>query len=228
MPSPLKFAVVAAACAVAAVVAGAAGSELAFDHLSLNVGDPSAATEWYASHLGGVRDGDAAVRFGSVRLSFRKSTTSKPSEGSVIDHLAFVADSMPPGFSQDPWGTRLEIVRTKSTETLHHIHVLATNPEATMTWLTQSFGGARTRVDRFDGVKYGPVLVAVDRVDHEPAPSAGHVIDHMGWNTPNLDAAAEALMTAGVKFTTQPRTAGNLRMAFVEGPNQLRVEIVQR
>ena len=32
----------------------------------------------------------------------------------------------------------------------------------------------------------------------------------------------------GVKFTTEPRTTGNLKMAFVEGPNQLRVEILQR
>src|SRR5215831_7740392 len=175
MPSPFKFVIVVAACAAAAVVARAAGDEFAFDHLSLNVGDPAGATEWYASRLGGAPDGDAAVRFGSVRLSFRKSATSKPSEGSVIDHLAFAVDSMPSGFSQDPWGTRIEIVRTKSAEKLHHIHVLATNPDATMTWLTQTFGGARARVEGLDGVMYGPVLVAVERVDHEPAPAAGHV-----------------------------------------------------
>jgi len=46
--------------------------------------------------------------------------------------------------------------------------------------------------------------------------------------TANLDTSAAALKSAGVTFTIEPRTAGNLRMAFVEGPNRLRVEIVQR
>ncbi len=228
MPAPFKFVIGCVLCAFAAAIGASGNSDFVFDHLSLNVANPEKATEWYASHLGGTPDGDSAVRFGSVRLSFRQSATSKPSEGTVIDHVAFSVDTWPAGFSEDPWGTRIEIVRGTTADKLHHIHVLATSPDATMNWLLQSFGGTRARVDGLEGVKFGSVLVAVQRVDHEPAPSAGHVIDHMGWGPHNLDAAAAELTAAGVKFTTQPRTVGNLPMGFVEGPNQLRVEIVQR
>jgi hypothetical protein len=229
MPSPFKFLIVCVLCVSAAALAAAGtNNDFVFDHLSLNVADPGKATEWYASHFGGTRDGDSAVRFGSVRLSFRQSVAAKPSAGTVIDHLAFVADMSPVGFSEDPWGTRIEIVRGKTANALHHIHVVATNPDLTMNWLAHSFGGERERIDGLEGVKFGTVLVAVERVDHEPSASAGHVIDHMGWATQNLDAAVAELTSGGVKFTTQPRRVGNLFMAFVEGPNQLRVEIVQR
>src|SRR5579871_2186539 len=167
MPSTFKFVIVSLLCGSVAVVAAIGpDSDLVFDHVSLNVADPAKATEWYSAHLGGTADGDSAVRFGSVRLSFRKSATSQPSAGTVIDHLAFAVDTWPAGFSEDPWGTRIEIVRMKQTDTLHHIHLLATNPEATMSWLVQSFGGERARVEGLDVVKFGHVLVAVDRVDH--------------------------------------------------------------
>ena len=229
MPSPFKFVIVCVTCVLAVAGATAAGNgEFVFDHLSLNVADPAKATAWYASHLGGVPDGDASVRFGTVRLSFRQSAAAKPSAGSVIDHLAFATDGMPAGFSEDPWGTRIEIVPARTGGTLHHIHLLATDPDATLRWLMQSFGGERTAVNGIVGVTFGPVLVAVEKAEREPAPSAGRAIDHMGWGTMNLETSAATLMSAGVKFTIQPRTAGNLKMAFVEGPNQLRVEIVQR
>ena len=229
MPSTIKHVIVCIACVVAGHVASAATpEEFVFDHLSLNVGDPAAATAWYVSHLGGVADGDSAVRFGTVRLSFRRSATPAPSAGSVIDHLAFSADGMPAGFLTDPWGTRLEIVKRGASGTLDHVHVLATDPDATIKWLLESFGGERVNADGLQAVTFGPVRVAVERVEREPAPSEGRVIDHAGWRTANLDASAAALKRAGVTFTIQPRTAAGLKMAFVEGPNRLRVEVLQR
>jgi hypothetical protein len=68
----------------------------------------------------------------------------------------------------------------------------------------------------------------VQRADRAPEPTAGHVIDHFGFAVADVDASAAALAAAGVKFAIQPRTVGVLRMAFVEGPDQLRVETVQR
>jgi catechol 2,3-dioxygenase-like lactoylglutathione lyase family enzyme len=229
MPSAFKFIIVCALVSIAIVTTNAVESpSFVFDHLSLNVTDPMKATEWYVSHLGGVADGDSAVRFGGVRLSFRKAAEAPPSSGSVIDHLAFASAAMAAGFSTDPWGTRIEIVSGHAGQTLHHVHLLATDPSAMLNWLTKSFGGERANVDGLNAARFGTVLVAVDRSEREPAPSAGRVIDHLGWATPNVDASAATLKSAGVTFTIEPRTAGNLRMAFVEGPNRLRVEIVQR
>src|SRR5437763_9951932 len=129
MPSAFKFVIVCAVVSIAIVTTNAAEpASFAFDHLSLNVADPMKATEWYVSHLGGAADGDSAVRFGGVRLSFRKAADAPPSAGSVIDHLAFASGTMPAGLSEDPWGTRIEVVRAREGQTLHHIHLLATDP----------------------------------------------------------------------------------------------------
>ena len=77
-------------------------------------------------------------------------------------------------------------------------------------------------------LKFGTLSIAIRQVPRDPGGSVGDVIDHLAWTTANLGAAVAVLKHNGVNFTTEPRTTGNLRMAFVEGPNQLRVEILQR
>jgi catechol 2,3-dioxygenase-like lactoylglutathione lyase family enzyme len=229
-----------------------AADELLFDHISFSMPDPARAAEWYVKHLGATSEGAAGVAFGSIHFRFRPASAAGPSAGSVIDHLAFAFPSLdsklaewqaagitpvtPPqssgGFRaalfDDPWGIRLEVVQDGQRTGLHHVHLLATDPAATMKWLTDSFGGTRVSGSGLEMLRFGPLWIAVQQVSREPGASAGHVIDHLGWTTTSVDETAAALKRNGVKFTTEPRTTGNLRMAFVEGPNQLRVEVLQR
>jgi catechol 2,3-dioxygenase-like lactoylglutathione lyase family enzyme len=219
-----------------------------FDHLSLNVDDPTKAAAWYAAHLQGMSDGNTGVTIDGVRLSFRRAANMQGSAGSVIDHLgisvadvgavagalrsAGAHDVSSPGAGSamldDPWGVRLELVPAAGGVHFHHVHLIATSPKATLDWIEHAFGGDQTQVLGRDGLKFGTLSILADATDRAPTPTAGHVIDHLGWGTPDLETAAATLKAAGVTFTTEPRAIGAVRAAFVEGPDRLRVEVVQR
>ncbi len=118
--------------------------------------------------------------YGSTRLMFLRSATAKPSAGSAIDHIGFsVADldakmkeweaagikvttpvrDVPKlfklAFLEDPWGTRIEVVQDPELLGLHHVHLRAPNPEDTITWLLDKFGGKRQQLKgMLDAVRY--------------------------------------------------------------------------
>jgi catechol 2,3-dioxygenase-like lactoylglutathione lyase family enzyme len=228
---------------------------LAYDHVHLSAPDPAKAADWYAKHMGGTRVADAPqVMFGQTRFSFRQAEAATPSAGTVIDHIGFsfadldaklaewraagIATSAPQevaglfklAFIEDPWGVRIEVVQDLETPGFHHIHLRATDPETMFTWLRDAFGGEPARMKgRLDALRYPDnVWVLVQKVNQPPAPSRGAAIDHLGWRTDNLERTAALLKTKDVTFTEEPRAAGAARVSFVEGPDGLRVEVLQR
>lgn len=229
---------------------------LPYDHVHLSVPDPAKAADWYAKHMSGTRvEGAAQVKFGDVRFSFRQAEKAPPSAGTVIDHIGFsfalldlkLAELEAAGakvtspardveglfrlaFIEDPWGVRVELVQDKDTLGFHHIHLRSTDPEGMLKWVENAFGGERTTMrGRLDGVKHGGNLwIFVQKANEAPKPSMGTAIDHIGWRTPDLDRTAANLKAKGVRFTTEPRAAGDLRISFIEGPDALRVELLQR
>jgi catechol 2,3-dioxygenase-like lactoylglutathione lyase family enzyme len=207
---------------------------------------------WYLKHLDVRADDGTGVIVGNVRLRFRKAATAAPTAGSVVDHLAFSVRSLDTTvaalraaglrvdaaprdrlglpasfFVHDPWGTRIEVLQDQARLGLHHVHVMATNPEATLAWVAETFGGSRSSADH-PAVDFDGALVVVERASGTPVPSAKSVMDHLGWVTPNVSALAADLKQKGVKFTIEPRTTGGQTMAFVEGPDGLRAELLQR
>jgi len=64
-------------------------------------------------------------------------------------------------------------------------------------------------------------------------PSEGHAIDHIGWRTDNLNAKTAEFKSQGIKFTTDPRPlklagGATVNYAYLEGPNGVKIELVQR
>jgi predicted enzyme related to lactoylglutathione lyase len=60
------------------------------------------------------------------------------------------------------------------------------------------------------------------------APSPGRAIDHLGWRAPEIDAKIAELKQKGVQITGEPRDVRDLRVAFVEDPSKVRIELVRR
>jgi len=197
------------------------------------------------------------LMFGQTRVIFQRSASAEPSSGSVLDHIGFSVPDLDatmtalaadgakvvtpardaPGlfrlaFVEDPWGVRLEVVQDAETLGLHHIHLRAPDPAAMLAWCTDAFGGSITKLkDRLDGINYGGVWILAQRGD--AVPSAGHAIDHMGMRPVNVDRAVEGLKAKDVKVTTEPRpltlpSGVSMRLAFIEGPEGVRIELVQR
>jgi len=132
------------------------------------------------------------------------------------------------GFVEDPWGVKIELVQDPETPGFHHIHLSVADPEASLKWYVDTFGGVRTKLKgRIDAVKYSnPNIWLLAQKGEDATPSQGHAIDHLGWAVPNVDAKVAELAAKGAK-TTEPRAVRHLRVAFVDGPGSVRIEMVQ-
>ena len=229
------------------------------DHIHLNVPDQAKGVEWYQKFFGGQTLSEAPDRlmYGDTRLIFLKNDKGQPSAGSALDHIGFsVADLAAkmkeleaagvkivnptrdvPGlfklaFVEDPWGTRIEVVQDSEKLGLHHVHLRAPDPAATLAWYKEKFGGETAKLkDRIDGLKFSGVWLLVQRGD--ATPSEGHGVDHIGFRTNDLAAKTTEYKGQGVKFTTEPRplklaSGVMVNFAYLEGPAGAKIELVQR
>ena len=202
-------------------------------------------------------EGAERLMFGDTRIIFQRNEKAKPSMGSSVDHIGFSVTDLDatmkaleadgakvvtpardvPGvfklaFVEDPWGVRIEVVQDSAKLGAHHIHLRALDPGAVLKWYADALGGTIGKLkDRIDGIDYGGIWVLVQKGESEP--SAGHAIDHLGFRPVNVDAAVAALKAKNVKVTTEPRpltlpSGATMRLAFIESPEGVRIELVQR
>jgi catechol 2,3-dioxygenase-like lactoylglutathione lyase family enzyme len=202
-------------------------------------------------------EGAERLLFGETRIIFQRNEKAQPSAGSVVDHIGFSVVDLDaamkaleadgakvtspardvPGlfklaFIEDPWGVRIEVVQDSAKLGLHHVHLRAPDPAAALNWYKDAFGGTPGKLkDRIDGIDYGGVWLLVAKGD--TTPSRGHAIDHLGFRPVNVDAAVAAFKTKNVTVTTEPRpltlpSGVSMRLAFIEGPEGARIELVQR
>jgi len=225
-----------------------------FDHLHLMAADPAKAVAWYQANLGAkLGDTPDRVVIGRTIFAFIKSDTPAPSAGSAVDHFGFSVPDVDaavtslqaagaklvtpardvPGlfklaFIEDPFGVKIEILQDAETPGLHHIHLVAPDPDASLAFYARHFGGERGRLKgRVDGLKYAnPNVWLLVQKGEGVAPSQGRAIDHISWAVPDLAAKLAGLAAAGAK-TTEPRPVRHLMIAFTEGPGGVRIEMVQ-
>src|SRR6516164_503356 len=229
------------------------------DHIHLGVPEPAKAVEWYQKFFDGkaMTEGPDRLMFGDTRLIFLRTMNPQPSTGTGLDHLGFSVANIDAkmkefenagvkivtpardvqglfklGFIEDPWGTRIEVVQDSDKLGLHHVHLRAPDPVATLAWYKDKFGGEAGKLkDRIDGVKYSGVWVVVQRGD--ATPSEGHAIDHIGWRTNDLSSKTDELKAQGVAFTTEPRplrlaSGVMVNFAYLAGPAGAKIELVKR
>jgi catechol 2,3-dioxygenase-like lactoylglutathione lyase family enzyme len=130
---------------------------------------------------------------------------------------------------EDPWGVRLELVQDPALAGLHHVTLRAADPEAAREWYIERFGGSRISVGDVPAVRYEVMMLLFERgADETLVP--GYGINHIGWSAGAIDPFAARLRSLGVEFTTEPRTNLNAyghRVAFLQGPSAVRIEVVE-
>jgi catechol 2,3-dioxygenase-like lactoylglutathione lyase family enzyme len=219
---------------LAVVTASTAGAQttLPYDHVHLAAPDQAMAVEWYQKNFGGetTPEGKDRLLFGKTRFIWMRSATAKPSADSAISHIAFSIPDRTPGVITDPWGVSIEILNDPAVRGFHHVHLNSANPDATLQWFAARFGGERIKFRGQDGLKYGDVMVLVQKSGNELPPSAGHALDHLGWRVTNLEKTLEDLK--GIKvlqgMTNLQLATGPIRFSFVEDPGGTKIELVQR
>src|SRR5262249_24278 len=124
---------------------------------------------------------------------------------------------------------KLEIVQDPDVLGLHHIHLRVPDPDTTFKWYVETFGGEKSSFrGRFDGVKYGDVWLLAQKSDHPPPASPGPPINHLASPPVDVDALFKQFAAKGVKITRQVQPVRDLRVGFIEDPNGVKIEVVQR
>jgi catechol 2,3-dioxygenase-like lactoylglutathione lyase family enzyme len=120
-----------------------------------------------------------------------------------------------------------------------HVHLVGSDLDASERFYSEMFGaeslgrqdagGAVNVRMRLDGVLLfirGPRPTESPNGDGEPI---RYTYDHFGVVVQDLNAAVEELRSKGVKILQEPRTARpGTHVAFVEGPDHTRIEVLQR
>jgi len=248
----LALAVVAA---TAALHAASAVQTVQYHNVHLRVADPTKATEWYIKYLGATATPPPySVAFGKTVIAFVRSTTQNPSAGSVVDHIGISYPNLsakmkdfeaggakilqpvqeaqglfPYGYIEDPWGVKIEVVQDPAQLGFHHVHLRVKDPAATLKWFEDMLGGERTKLGgRIDGLRYSGVwLLAAAAGNDNPVPSADRAIQNLAFQVANVDDSMAALKARNVKAVSEPRSLNDLRYAFIEDPNGIRIEIIK-
>jgi catechol 2,3-dioxygenase-like lactoylglutathione lyase family enzyme len=140
---------------------------------------------------------------------------------------------------------------------LGHVHLLSADPVAMGEWYMKYFGATRRGKEPpsrepsfYKGYQVGPSMSLMsDNINiiifpMQFAPRAypdawknrtafdstqGRVVDHIGFSFDNLHDALEQMRKDGVKVTQEIETAfhGKVKYAFIEGPDRVRIELVE-
>ena len=136
-------------------------------------------------------------------------------------------------FIFDPWGTRIELVEDLEYLGFHHVHLSATDPDATLAWYRDVMGGKPASLrGRVDGLLFDKVWLLVSaHPEGTPATTVGRAIDHLGFVVSDLDAAAIEMSQQGASFRQEPAVPENGRtsakLAFLDGPDNVRLAVVE-
>lgn len=114
------------------------------------------------------------------------------------------------------------------TETLlyDHVHMSVPDPQAAAAWYHEHIGGEFVD-DRDDRLIFGTTRIMFLRGE-DRRPSAGGVIDHLGFSVTDLDAKLAELERAGATIATPARDVpGLFKLGFIDDPWGTRLEILQ-
>jgi catechol 2,3-dioxygenase-like lactoylglutathione lyase family enzyme len=121
--------------------------------------------------------------------------------------------------------------------------MFSADPPAAGAWYTKELGFrnfAQTEKRIYRNVQIAPAaFVTADHVSMIIYPveyrggtfvsTHGRVVDHLGFSVDDLDATLARVRNDGVKVTAEPRSIadGRIKYAFIEGPDQVAIELIQ-
>lgn len=193
-----------------------------------------------------------SVLFGSMEIVFFEREPTGGSVGTGLDHIGFSASNvdqiaaaiaadggrklgdtivfngMDIAFVEDPWGTKIELINDGELRGFHHLHLSVPDPAETLGWFTVAFSGQITQfAGAVPAIKYGQIWLMASPSEGPVEPTEGRSLDHLGWNVPDMAAQEQYLNDRGVELSMEPIDYEGFKIAFLEGPNGIRLELVQ-
>lgn len=121
--------------------------------------------------------------------------------------------------------------------TCDHIHLRSPDPEKAAQFYAEMFGATvRSRSRHGEALRVvvdlGGLQLFIEQVPpHTPVPPSPPFvgIEHIGLRVENLDAVATDLRGKGGRFVVEPSSPRpGVKIAFIEGPDGVRIEILER
>ncbi|MEW6671964.1 MAG: VOC family protein [Thermodesulfobacteriota bacterium] len=120
---------------------------------------------------------------------------------------------------------------------LHHLHLLCSDLEKTIAFLTETLDAVLVERKKFGGVAgaslnlNGTIInLRIAREDDKVSTGAAttqYGYHHIGLTVDNIDEAYRELSGKGYVFTGPPIQAGTNRIAFFKGPDNITIELLQ-
>ncbi len=121
---------------------------------------------------------------------------------------------------------------------LDHVHILCGDVEKSVKYFEDVFGGkveSRGELRGFPMIRMDVKGVFVNLMGTDPKAVALEVgkgsrgLDHFGFNVKGLEKTVEDLKKKGAKISAGPGvTPAGVKFAFVDGPEGIRIELVER
>ena len=191
-----------------------------------------------------------------VVVAKARNPTTGGSDGSTVNHFGFLVKSYADTkakltaaapdlkFAMDrpenkqmiarfPDGINVEFTEDANLKVpiaFHHIHEVATDPEAMRAWYAKAFGAKAGKRGEFMAAMVPGGEVDFRKVDTAGAPTKGRSLDHIGFEVTNLEAFCKKLEAEGVTFDTTYRVVpqlDNLKIAYVLDPMGTRIELTE-
>lgn len=120
---------------------------------------------------------------------------------------------------------------------LHHIHLISSDLEKAITFFTESLGAKLVERKKFSGsagatLDLDGAIINLRIARDEERMSAGAKVSqygyhHIGLTVDDVERAHQELSAKGYVFSIPPREAGENKIAFFSGPDNIIIELLQ-
>ena len=120
----------------------------------------------------------------------------------------------------------------------HHLHLMSPDPIRTAEFYERMFGATRVSVRAMDGGRHavnldlnGTAILVLSQREGATVPSDPQSgLEHFGLRTDDIEAAVVELRDSGVEIVqdvTELGRGGNLKIAFLRGPENVLIELLE-
>jgi catechol 2,3-dioxygenase-like lactoylglutathione lyase family enzyme len=115
---------------------------------------------------------------------------------------------------------------------LNHVHIVCSDLPASERWFVDGLGAELVERRESRGMPTVELSLAGVRVllrsgERLTGGEAGFGLDHLALDVAGVDALVEQLQARGVEIARGPQDSPRNRVAFIRGPDDLVVELVQ-
>lgn len=113
---------------------------------------------------------------------------------------------------------------------LHHIHLFASDLNASILFYTEMFGAQIVHDGIIAGVRNVLIRIGTGYINFYDQPPRGvgqSAVHHLGIYTDDISAVVDHMKSLGFAFRTHTRDFGDLKYIMLEGPDKVLIELFE-